>query len=83
MADGFVLNAFMAFLVAAAIVFTDFKNKAHAQREDRQNRFCLKLEVKVKRGGTQSGHWSSQAFGQTVHLHISVEGPMWHAARQY
>ena len=34
-------------------------------------------------GGTQSDHCSSQAFGQTVHLHTPVEGPTWHAARQH
>ena len=33
MVDLVVLNALMAFLVAAAIPLIDFKNMAHAQRE--------------------------------------------------
>ena len=44
-----MLNAFMAFLVAAAIALIDFKMMAHAQREDYQKLVSLKLKVKVKR----------------------------------
>ena len=44
-----MLNAFMAFLVAAAIAPIDFKNKAHAQRKDCQTPVSFKRQVKVKK----------------------------------
>ena len=50
MADGFVLNAFMAFLVAAAIVFTDLKKQGACPKRRSPKSGLSKAEGKGKEG---------------------------------